>query len=101
MSLNTFPLDLVILAAMVSLVLPGAASSHYLSYPGPRQINLGFGCLPCSLLERMKHVDALRQLGDVEHPVRESRVNAQLTSTRANGRHRFPVGRVKPILYQA
>ena len=49
----------------------------------------------------MKHVNALRQLGDVEHSVRESRVNPQLTGTRANGRHRFPVGRVKSILYQA
>jgi len=49
----------------------------------------------------MKHVDAFRQLGDVERSVREPRVNPQLRDTRADGWHRLPVGWLKPILYQA
>ena len=62
------------------------------------QIDVGFRGFLCALLKRMKHVDSLAELGDIENTVFDSRVNPYFIYPLANTRHRLPIDRFQPLL---
>jgi hypothetical protein len=51
-----------------------------------------------SLLEGVKHVDALRELRNVADSIFESGVDTNLPNTGSNSPYRFPIVRFKPLL---
>ena len=53
---------------------------------------------PGSLLEGVNHVDALRELRNIEDSMFESGVDTNLPNTGSNSDHRLPVVRFKPLL---
>jgi hypothetical protein len=64
------------------------------------QIDVGFRGFPCAFLKRMKHVDSLVELGDIENSVFDSRVNPYFGYPLANTWHRFPIDRFQSLLYK-
>ena len=51
-----------------------------------------------SLLEGAEHIDCFRELGDVQHPVLQPRVDPDFPAARPDGRHELPVERLKALL---
>ncbi len=53
---------------------------------------------PGSLLERVKHVDTLRELGYIEDSMFEPSVDANLLNAWSGSGHRLPIVRLQPLL---
>jgi hypothetical protein len=65
-----------------------------------REIEVCLGRLLRSLLEAMKHVDAIGQLCSIDDSECASLLAyPNLSDPTAYRRHRFPVARVEPVLY--
>jgi hypothetical protein len=62
------------------------------------QLDIMGSGLPRSLLERVQHIDSLREPGHVQHAMGQRRVNSNLASARPNDRHRLPLQRVQTLL---
>jgi len=80
--------------------LQNLAFSDQLPMAPSRQFDVGFRGFPCALLKRMKHVDSLAELGDIEDTVFDSRVNPYFEYPLANTWHRFPIDRFQSLLYK-
>ena len=85
------------------MVLP----SRYLSGASQRQqlvealsceIHGSLGCLPGTLLERVKHVNGFGELGHVQHSMLQSRVHTDFPDPGTDNGHRFPVKRLQRLL---
>ena len=61
----------------------------------PGEIEVILRCPPRPLLERVKNVDRLAELGDVEDAVLCARVDADLLDARPDARHRLPIVRLQ------
>jgi len=66
--------------------------------PVSSEFQVPFWCFPGSLLERVKHVDPLRELRNIKDSMFGSGVDTNLPNTGSNGGHRLPVVRFKPLL---
>jgi len=64
----------------------------------PNQIHIELGGLATPFFERVQHIHSFDKLGDVHDLVLHGGVNAYLTDARSDGRHRFPVVRIQPLL---
>jgi hypothetical protein len=62
------------------------------------EFQVPFRGFPGSLLEGVKHVDALRKLCKVEDSMCETGVDTNLPNTGSDRGHRLPVVRFKPLL---
>jgi len=67
----------------------------------PGEIEVILRCPSRPLLERVKNVDRLGELGDVEDAVLCTRVDADLLDARPDARHRFPIVRLQAALPDA
>src|SRR2546422_5060340 len=65
----------------------------------PGEIEVILRCPSRPLLERVKNVDRLGELGDVEDAVLCTRVDADLLDARPDARHRFPIVRLQAALH--
>ena len=65
----------------------------------PGKIEVMLRCSSCPLLKRVKNVNRLGKLGDVEHAVLCTGVDAELLYTRPDTRHRLPIIRFQATLY--
>src|SRR5438105_14266000 len=100
-SRNTLPVEGVTLSFMVHLTscqVAGSAKRDQCLIPLPGELQVVLRRFLRPLLEGMEHVDCLRKLGDVAHPVFQRGMNPDLTNPRPNARHRFPVERFQPLL---
>lgn len=100
-SRKTLPVDRVILSFIY--VLPFARLLTVSSFDQcaetlARKIGIPFGSLSRVLLEGVQHVDSFRKSRHVENPMFEPRVDADLLHTHADGSHRLPIVRLKPLL---
>src|SRR6266850_1998814 len=100
-SRNTLPVEGVILSFLDTL--PSCQDSYAAladqgSKPLAGQFHVTGGRLPGALLERVQHIDGLREFGDVQHAVLQGRVNSNLTGTGPDGRHRLPIHGVQALL---
>ena len=85
------------------MVLP----SRYLSGASQRQqlvealsceVHVSLGCLPGTLLERVKHVNSFGELGNVQHSMLQCRVHTDFPDAGSHNGHRFPVKRLQALL---
>jgi hypothetical protein len=62
------------------------------------QLYVACGRLPRSLFERVEHIDRLRELGDVQHPMLQRRVDSDFPDARPDGKHGLPIERPQALL---
>jgi hypothetical protein len=101
-SRNTLPVEGVILTFIRDL--PFFPTLHPPEpHEGPKSLPPQFDVvpvrLPAPLLERVEHVNRLRELGHVQHAMLKSRVNSNFSYSGPNRRHRLPIERVKSLLH--
>src|SRR5438067_12056312 len=65
----------------------------------PGEIEVILPCPPHPLLEGVKNVDRLGELGDVEDAVLCARVDSDLLDARPDARHRLPIVRLQAALH--
>jgi hypothetical protein len=87
----------------VSLLLPlGMAASlpsfHKVAVSLPCYIQVPLSGLAGPLLKSVQDVHRFRESGYVEQPVGCPGLNSNLSDTRTNGGHGFPITRLKPLL---
>src|SRR5262245_44549616 len=100
-SRNTLPVDGVIfsfLGKLSSCQAVCATPRDQSSIPLPGKLQVAAPGLPRALLERMKHIDGLDELGDVEHPMLKRCVNSNLADAWPDARHGLPVQGIQALL---
>src|SRR5438093_6585301 len=98
-SRNTLPLDRIRFTFfMEHLSLPPGPLAEQQAQARPGELNVILRCLPRSFLERVQDVDRLGELCDIEHPVLNAGVNADLLHAEPHARHRLPIVRLQPQL---
>ena len=100
-SRNTLPVEGVILSFLDTLPSRQPAYAT-LGDQGPvpllGQRQIGARRLPRTLLERVEHIDGLRELSEVQHPMLKGRVNSDLAHARSDGRHGLPLQGFQALL---
>jgi hypothetical protein len=100
--MNTFPLERLALVFIEHL--PSLWSSSGPAFPDqsteaiPGQVDVALGGSPRSLLKSVKHIDSFNEFRDVKNTVLSACVNPDFMDSRANARHRLPVGGLHPVL---
>src|SRR5207245_3435708 len=99
-SRNTFPVDRVSFTFLTDhLSLSPRSPLEQQAQAMPGEIEVILRCPSRPLLERVKNVDRLGELGDVEDAVLCTRVDADLLDARPDARHRFPIVRLQAALH--
>lgn len=62
------------------------------------KFHVSFGSLPATLLERVKHVHSLGELGDVQDSMFQGCVHADFPDARPDSSHGFPIKRFQAML---
>src|SRR6266446_6533119 len=95
-SRNTFPVDRVSFTFLTDhLSLSPRSPLEQQAQAMPGEIEVILRCPSRPLLERVKNVDRLGELGDVEDAVLCARVDADLLDARPDARHRLPIVRLQ------
>jgi len=84
--------------ALPSRYLSGAAQRQQLVEALSCEVHVSLGCLPGTLLERVKHVNGSGELGHVQHSMLQCRVYTDLPDAGSDNGHRFPVKRLHALL---
>src|SRR2546422_9207580 len=99
-SRNTFPVDRVSFTFLTDhLSLSPRSPLEQQAQAMPGEIEVILRCPSRPLLERVKNVDRLGELGDVEDAVLCTRVDADLLDARPDARHRVPIVRLQAALH--
>src|SRR5215510_12095196 len=94
-SFKTFPLERVIFTAISFL---SSSTLKQALQPCLRDFNVRSRRLLPPLFERVKHIDGLRELGDIEHTVRQPRPNPYFVNPWPNGLHGLHVSWFQALL---
>src|SRR5713226_7938525 len=98
-SRNTFPLDGVTLSLLFARI--GPSPVHEPAQAILRELQVVLWRLPRALLEGVQHIHGFGKRRDVEDAVFQARMNPDLADAGADRGHRFPVVRIKALLYAA
>ena len=85
--------------ALPSQSLPGPAQRQQLVEPLSCKAHISLGCLPGPLLERVKHIHGLGELGDVQNSVLQCRMHTDFADAGSDRGHGFPVERLQAALH--
>ena len=83
---------------LASCSLLGSPESHQLAKPLSCKLHVSFGSLPGTLLERVKHVDSLGELVDVQDSMFQGCVHTDFPDARPDSSHGFPIKRFQALL---
>ncbi len=100
-SRNTFPVDAVTLSFALTFRLPAmlaSTSQDQGSKSLPGELHFPEGRFSRPLLERVEHVDPLRELGDVKDTMFASCVDSNLLGAWTDARHGLPIIRLHASL---
>lgn len=82
-----------------SRCLLSSAQSHQVAEPLACKVHVSLGCLPGTLLERVKHINSVGEPGDVQDSMFQGRMHTDFPDARPDKSHGLPIERLQTLLH--